>query len=80
MIYTVDEGFLLDAKERCASLLLDLHLNRGFCAGSFYPGDTIRKAFNKLERLGMLNKSTNIPSEAGVNFLRAHHITIPLSY
>jgi hypothetical protein len=59
-------------------LIRDIVLNRGFCVGPDYPGNSIRKAFAELDRNGFLNDGTNNPSQCGVDFVKQNHLTIPL--
>lgn len=68
----------LQYTEKAASFLLDIKLGRGWCCGPFYPGDTIRKAFKRLESLGYLKESE--VTEAGKAWLAVNHIAIPLSH
>ena len=69
----------LQPRERAASLLLDLLRGKGFVACPFYPGNTIRKAFTRLDKLGFLHPGTNTPNALGGDFVAKNKGQIPLS-
>lgn len=68
----------LNATDSAARILHRLYIGKGFCAGPDFPGNTIRKAFAKLEKVGALaviNQRFAITS-AGRDWLHANHLNI----
>lgn len=72
----------LQPGDKTASLLLDLRTGRGFSPGAFYPGDTIRKAFARLERLGYITLAGGCDriTDTGRAWIDAQHLRVTLSH
>jgi hypothetical protein len=63
-------------KSAPARLLLLKHQDRGFAPGPDFPGDTIRKALIKLEKVGFLDIRGRV-TPAGRQYLLENHLHIP---
>lgn len=69
---------VLHPQSSAACILLRNHTGKGYVAGVEFPGDTIRKAIDKLFALGFLADINNrmIVTRAGQAYLSAHHLDI----
>lgn len=69
----------LDPNESAATILHRMYIGSGFCAGPRFPGNTIRKAFAKLEKVGALSVSdagSFVITPDAKDWLHANHLNI----
>ena len=69
----------LDPYSKAAELLLRKHIGIGFSPGPDFPGDTIRKGFDKLYKLGFLKDDhlgRMVVTPAGKEFIDHNHLII----
>ena len=69
----------LNPNESAATILQRVFIGKGYCAGPQFPGDTIRKAFAKLEKIGALSVSERgnfVVTPEGKDWLFTNHLNI----
>lgn len=70
---------ILDPKSKAATILLRNHLGKGYSAGPEFPGDTIRKAIDKLYNLEYLETTPSGKmqiTKEGRQYLNSNHLAI----